>query len=194
MTVHCFIAYFRHAHTLLLHLLRQKFYGLLPKDSKLNYGRVFTQRWIVKEIVALTIASMVDAGEDFDSDEYDDFASRSLPEWTKEDWEAFKNSIVNLKANVLQRGATASLDEEDNNAPDTARCRNNIYSIDKILRIVDVNVIFSPLRGALMEQLKDENKEGVAEVDKELLSSFLYVFLHLVAWLPLSSLWMLTPQ
>jgi hypothetical protein len=130
---------------------------------------------MLKEIVSFTIASMVEKGEDFEKDEFDSFACKSLSQWSEQDWKACRTTLVNLRVNVLQRGATASINDEDNAAAHPGRCRSNIYIIDKLLRTIDVHVIFSPLRGPLMEQLCNEKLKGAAEVDEKLLSDFVYV-------------------
>jgi hypothetical protein len=130
---------------------------------------------MLKGIVSFTIASMVEKGEDFEKDEFDNFVCKSLSQWSGQDWKAFRTNLEDLRVNVLQRGATASINDEDNDASHPGRCRSNIYIIDKLLRIIDVHVIFSPLRGALMEQLCDENLQGAAKVDEKLLSDFVYV-------------------
>eukprot|EP00980_Cylindrotheca_fusiformis_P028135 scaffold22583_cov106-Cylindrotheca_fusiformis.AAC.6 len=151
----------------------ERYYSSIPEEAKLSYGRVFTQRWMLREIAAFTIASMLEKGEDIIVGEYDGLPARSLSEWTKEDLTAFRESLVKLKKTVLLASATATYGEEEKSTSDSSRCRNNIYNIEKILRITDVNVILSPLRRALKKQLNDIRATNEPKVDREVLDHFL---------------------
>ncbi|CAJ1961641.1 unnamed protein product [Cylindrotheca closterium] len=137
----------------------QQFYEILPDDGRLEYGRIHTRTKMLLETVDLTVGLLL-MNSDVDADAFADYNVSPLDEWSRKDWKECKQGLSEVLEKVLEKGATAGINEENDETIADDRAASKKYNIEKLCRGLDVCALLAPLRSALKDHLVGSAKKA----------------------------------
>ena len=113
---------------------------------------------MLRETVDLTVGLLL-MNPNVDANAFGEYDVKPLDAWSRSDWKQCKKGLSDMLEKVLEKGATAGINEENDPTVAQERAASKIYNIDKVCRGLDVCAILAPLRIGLKEQLVGSGKK-----------------------------------